>query len=213
MPFFQQHSVFALIYGVIRAFSSKSCWPTGVHFVRLGCVFIYIVRAFFIFNIFLYQFPPPELLQTNIFIFTNLILCFPHRISPDSPITCCFIINIVARRSGVIGETRALPSAVIPAKAGIHCASHWKCAADGVDSRLRGNDQCFEGIPFQMTPLPALRAAFNNFRLAGGLLIIKNLFVSRHNWAGWNLPFFAGAAHFRPGDPSVWRNLRVIRPF
>src|SRR5271157_993033 len=49
--------------------------------------------------------------------------------------------------SGVICETRALPGAVIPAKAGIHCASHWKCAADGVDSRLRGNDQCFEGDP------------------------------------------------------------------
>jgi hypothetical protein len=23
-------------------------------------------------------------------------------------------------------------------------SSHWECAADGLDSRLRGNDQCFE---------------------------------------------------------------------
>jgi hypothetical protein len=36
-----------------------------------------------------------------------------------------------------------LPGAVIPAKAGIYFASHRKCAA-GLDSRLRGNDQCFE---------------------------------------------------------------------
>src|SRR5271169_5670053 len=31
-----------------------------------------------------------------------------------------------------------LPGAVIPAKAVTHCASHGKCAADGVDSHLRG---------------------------------------------------------------------------
>jgi len=36
------------------------------------------------------------------------------------------------------------PRAVIPAKAGIHSASHWKCAAAGLDSRFRGNDQCFK---------------------------------------------------------------------
>ncbi len=41
----------------------------------------------------------------------------------------------------------ALPGAVIPAKAGIHSASHWKYAADGLDSRLRGNDLCFERVP------------------------------------------------------------------
>jgi hypothetical protein len=45
---------------------------------------------------------------------------------------------------GVICETRALPGAVIPAKAGIYSASHWKCVADGLDSRFRGNDWCFE---------------------------------------------------------------------
>ncbi len=49
--------------------------------------------------------------------------------------------------SGVICETRGLQGAVIPAKAGIHCASHWKCIADGLDSRFRGNDPCFEGDP------------------------------------------------------------------
>jgi|SRR5208282_1365883 len=48
-------------------------------------------------------------------------------------------------RTGVICETWALPGAVIPAKAGIYSARHWKCAAGGVDSRLRGNDRCFEG--------------------------------------------------------------------
>jgi hypothetical protein len=49
--------------------------------------------------------------------------------------------------SGVICETRALSGAVIPAKAGIYSESHWKCAADGLDSRLRGNDRCFERDP------------------------------------------------------------------
>src|SRR5208283_5003973 len=47
-------------------------------------------------------------------------------------------------RTGVICETWALPGAVIPAKAGIYSARHWKCAAGGVDSRFRGNDQCPE---------------------------------------------------------------------
>jgi hypothetical protein len=36
---------------------------------------------------------------------------------------------------------------VIPAKAGIHSASHWKYAADGLDSRLRGNDWYSERDP------------------------------------------------------------------
>ena len=49
--------------------------------------------------------------------------------------------------SRVICETRALPGAVIPAKAGIYSASHWKCAADGLDSRFRGNDECFDRGP------------------------------------------------------------------
>ena len=47
--------------------------------------------------------------------------------------------------SGVIRETSALHAVVIPAKAGIHSASHWKHAADGLDSRLRGNDRWFVG--------------------------------------------------------------------
>ena len=51
--------------------------------------------------------------------------------------------------TGVICETRALPGAVIPAQAGIYSGSHWKCAADGLDSRLRGNDQCL-----QIDPIP-----------------------------------------------------------
>ena len=58
------------------------------------------------------------------------------------------MISAVGNRpegSGIICETRALRGAVIPAKAGIYIASHWKCAADGLDSRLRGKDLCFEG--------------------------------------------------------------------
>jgi hypothetical protein len=43
-------------------------------------------------------------------------------------------------------ETR-VAGAVISAKAGIHFASHWKYADDGVDSRLRGNGECFESDP------------------------------------------------------------------
>jgi hypothetical protein len=46
--------------------------------------------------------------------------------------------------SGVICKPRTLPGAVIPAKAGICSARHWKCAGGGVDSRFRGNGQCFE---------------------------------------------------------------------
>ncbi|MGD1156324.1 MAG: hypothetical protein ABSA41_10890 [Terriglobia bacterium] len=49
--------------------------------------------------------------------------------------------------TGGICETRALPGAVIPAEAGIYSASHWKCSAQGLDSRVRGNDQCFERDP------------------------------------------------------------------
>ena len=49
--------------------------------------------------------------------------------------------------TGVICETRARPSAVIPAKAGIYSASQWKCGVDGLDSRFRGNDHFFERDP------------------------------------------------------------------
>ena len=47
--------------------------------------------------------------------------------------------------SGVICETGALPATVIPAQAGIYSANHWKSAAEGLDSRFRGNDHGFEG--------------------------------------------------------------------
>ena len=46
-----------------------------------------------------------------------------------------------------ISFRRALPGAVIPAKAGIYSASHWERAADGLASRFRGGDQRFEGNP------------------------------------------------------------------
>src|SRR5271157_2100217 len=46
--------------------------------------------------------------------------------------------------SGVICEIQARPGPVIPAEAGIYFASHRKCAEDGMDSRFRGNDRCFE---------------------------------------------------------------------
>jgi hypothetical protein len=49
--------------------------------------------------------------------------------------------------TGVICETRARPSAVIPAKAGIYSASPWKCGVDGLDSRFCGNDHFFERDP------------------------------------------------------------------
>ena len=67
-----------------------------------------------------------------------MALCWTH-----------FSIGLETSRggTGVICETRAIPSAVIPAKAGIYFASHWRCAADRLDSRFRGNDQCFEGDP------------------------------------------------------------------
>jgi hypothetical protein len=68
--------------------------------------------------------------------------------------------------SGVICAIRAIPGAVIPAKAGIHWASHWKCAADGVDSRLRGNDKCFEGDPIANDPTTTYYDALTLLRSA-----------------------------------------------
>jgi hypothetical protein len=72
--------------------------------------------------------------------------------------------------TGVICETRALPGAVIPAKAGIYSASHWKCAADGLDSRFRGNDQCLGRAPnpngTTTTLPPGLTGADGWFKLA-----------------------------------------------
>ena len=68
--------------------------------------------------------------------------------------------------SGVICAKRALPGAVIPAKAGIHFAGHWKYADDGLDSRLRGNDECFE-----RDPIP------NDATTLGGLGMIETCFV------------------------------------
>ena len=58
-----------------------------------------------------------------------------------------FVLLDCAARTGVICEIPSTPGTVIPAKAGIHSASHWKYAADGLDSRLRGNDWCFERDP------------------------------------------------------------------
>jgi len=60
----------------------------------------------------------------------------------------------------VICETRTLMRTVIPAKAGIHSASHWKYAAEGLDScspafaedRLRGNDWRFASLPVGFIP-------------------------------------------------------------
>src|SRR5437016_1012265 len=51
------------------------------------------------------------------------------------------------RRVVVSFEGHGRSGAVIPAKAGIHSASHWKCTAEGLDSRFRGNDRCFERDP------------------------------------------------------------------
>jgi hypothetical protein len=45
--------------------------------------------------------------------------------------------------SGVICETLAVQTAVIPAKAGIHSANLRKCAVHELDSRFRGNDRSF----------------------------------------------------------------------
>jgi hypothetical protein len=44
-------------------------------------------------------------------------------------------------------ETWVLQFAVIPAKAGIYSAILARCAVFRLDSRFRGNDQCFEKDP------------------------------------------------------------------
>jgi len=61
--------------------------------------------------------------------------------------------------TGVICETWALEVAVIPAKAGIHCANLRKYPVGGLDSRFRGNDWRLERdtIPNGTnTPTPCL---------------------------------------------------------
>ena len=73
---------------------------------------------------------------------------FPHECGvAHAPLRVSYRRTSAGISTGVICETRALPGAVIPAKAGIYSASHWKWAADGLDSRFRGNDQCFERDP------------------------------------------------------------------
>ena len=52
----------------------------------------------------------------------------------------------------VICGTWALRVAVIPAKAGIHSANLREGAADGLDSRFRGNDWRVEGDPYRAIP-------------------------------------------------------------
>ena len=47
-------------------------------------------------------------------------------------------------RAGVSWDGIHFETPVIPAKAGIYFASLWKCTADGMDSRLRGNDGALE---------------------------------------------------------------------
>jgi hypothetical protein len=89
--------------------------------------------------------------QTNVHVHAWPCWCHPKRIA--LPLSLHYtkrrlvIVCRCPRGTGVICETRALPGAVIPAKAGIYSASHWECAADRLDSRFRGNDQCFEGDP------------------------------------------------------------------
>ncbi|PYV17542.1 MAG: hypothetical protein DMG21_08185 [Acidobacteria bacterium] len=46
-----------------------------------------------------------------------------------------FLPNLVSS-TGVIRDAIPLATPVIPAKAGIHFENLWKCAADGLDSRL-----------------------------------------------------------------------------
>ena len=74
---------------------------------------------------------------------------------------------ITILRTGVFCETWALQAAVIPAKAGIYSANLRKCADDGLDSRFRGNDECFERdpIPNDTTTRRRRNLATNRFRL------------------------------------------------
>jgi len=55
-----------------------------------------IVGSSFVFNIFFCQSPAPHVYQPNFHIFKDLILSFPHRAFPNSPLTYCLFINIVA---------------------------------------------------------------------------------------------------------------------
>jgi hypothetical protein len=69
--------------------------------------------------------------------------------------------------TGVICETWALQAAVIPAKAGIYSTNLRKCAVDGMDSRFRGNDRCFERDPIPKdttTRIPNLKQPFSIFQ-------------------------------------------------
>ena len=56
---------------------------------------------------------------------------------------------VAATSNDVICSAWAPLVAVIPAKAGIHSANLRKCAVEGLDSRFRGNDLCFEREPMR----------------------------------------------------------------
>ena len=52
--------------------------------------------------------------------------------------------SVPSQGADVIWNGIPFETLVIPAKAGIYSASHWKCATDGLDSRFRGNDCTWE---------------------------------------------------------------------
>ena len=60
---------------------------------------------------------------------------------PSYSVASISIVNCFRHaRAGVIWDAIPFETPVIPAKAGIHFARLWNCGADGLDSRLRGND-------------------------------------------------------------------------
>jgi len=57
----------------------------------------------------------------------------------------------MSRGTGVIWHGFPFETPVIPTKAG---TGLWKCTADGLDSRHRGNDCALSTHGWQMTPAP-----------------------------------------------------------
>ena len=68
----------------------------------------------------------------------------------------------------------------LPEPLGIHHPSLGGFTDDELDSRFRGNDQCFEGgIPSEMTRMPADTGALLSLFLSGHIICIGFLFARR----------------------------------
>jgi len=82
---------------VFRRLQLNRCKKAGFaerHIVQVACVFMYIVGSSFVFNIFFFS--APHRPRTNLLSFSDLNFRWGRPISPESLLTTCILINIVA---------------------------------------------------------------------------------------------------------------------